>query len=128
MHSGRHDLLSPSPWPATVAYPLTVSGHLQVMAEDGWGSVCSESFDLKDANKACKELGHKNLNGQTLWVQSPGIGSAALRAELPDIKFIGGCCRHGDPEETMFYKCGAEGAPKCTKCDDVVVLTFGSEP
>jgi cysteine-rich repeat protein len=115
-------------------WPLVVSGTLQVMSGDdqatcGWGSVCFDGFDLKDANNACEQIGLKYVEGAALFVQSPGIESVAVKGtKTPEIKFSGGCCQNGMPKTGLFYRCGVDAAAKCKRCDDAVVLTCGSDP
>ena len=35
------------------------AGRLQILISDEWGTVCSNSFDIADADVACRQLGYQ---------------------------------------------------------------------
>lgn len=117
------------PQPEAPAAPRTF-GTLEVMAEDGWGTVCAHGYDLKDANNACERVGAKYSGGKAMWVQTVEALPRDTRWD-PPVKFSGGCCQLGMPTEGMLYRCGVDEEAthdKCHLCEDVVHLTCSDEP
>ena len=73
-------------------------GRLEVLINGTWGTVCDNSWDLQDANVACRQLGYPNASGA---VQGGYYGRGTGPIYLDDLRCSGlernlGSCMHAD--------------------------------
>ena len=95
------------------------SGRVEVYYSSTWGTVCDESWDLRDANIVCRQLGfpdaiaanHSAAFGEgsgTIWLNNLGCRSSTTESTLFD-------CPHTIPE-----------VDECSHSNDAGVICGGT--
>ncbi|KFQ38483.1 Deleted in malignant brain tumors 1 protein, partial [Mesitornis unicolor] len=94
------------------------AGRVEVLYNNEWGTVCDDSWDLRDAAVVCQELGC----GVALSAQnSARFGWGAGPIWLDDVRCTG--------QETSFFECQSEmwGIHNCHHGEDAGVVCAGRE-
>ncbi|XP_064604274.1 scavenger receptor cysteine-rich domain superfamily protein-like isoform X1 [Liolophura sinensis] len=95
--------------------PTALSGRLEVMLDETWGSVCDDSWDNNDARVVCRQLGY--CGGLATIQQYFGSGSIHQPIHLDDVMCSG--------EEASLFQCPLEtsvGQHNCEKSEDAGVF------
>ncbi len=97
-----------------VGGPTSYSGRLSIYHNGEWGSICDHGFFDKEANIACKELGHTGGRARRGAIYGQGDGRIWLDALD---------CSNADFNGTRLMKChhGGWGNHDCTHKDDVSI-------
>ncbi|XP_075392928.1 soluble scavenger receptor cysteine-rich domain-containing protein SSC5D isoform X2 [Tenrec ecaudatus] len=107
-----------SPHLRLVAGPSRCSGRLEVWHAGRWGTVCDDSWDLRDANVVCRELGCGGAQRPDPPAGRFGWGSGPIW--LDDVACVG--------TEASFSACPATpwGKHNCAHNEDVGVICTGT--
>ncbi|XP_074666362.1 scavenger receptor cysteine-rich domain-containing protein DMBT1-like isoform X1 [Strix aluco] len=99
--------------------PNRCAGRVEVLHEQQWGTVCDDSWDLKDAKVVCQQLGC----GTAVSVPHQAhFGPGSDPIWLDDVECTG--------TETTFSQCGLRswGLHNCNHEEDAGVVCSGTDP
>lgn len=108
-----------SPQLRLVAGPSRCSGRLEVWHSGRWGTVCDDSWDLRDSAVVCRELGCGGARQPDPAAGRFGWGAGPIW--LDDVRCVG--------TETSLFQCPAApwGKHNCAHNEDVGVTCAGKE-
>jgi len=98
--------------------PLT--GRVEIFHDNQWGTICSDDWDVHDADIACKQLGFSQAT-QAFGGASHGEGAGPI--------WMAGVACTGN--ESFLYECNHSGwgNNNCTHCNDASVqCSYGMSP
>ena len=98
--------------------PSRVNGRVEVFYKDQWGTVCDDSWDIKDANVVCRQLGYEYA---VRALQGSDVPDGSGQIWLDDVHCTGNeknlsSCSHGgwgnhncDHSEDAGVECSSTG-------------------
>ncbi|CAB3997370.1 deleted in malignant brain tumors 1 -like, partial [Paramuricea clavata] len=100
------------------------TGRVEVLHNGQWGTICDDSWDIKDANVVCRQLGYKNAANA---LQGGQVPSGTGQIWLDDVTCTGSehsltSCSHGgwgnhncDHSEDAGVECSSTDVNECSR-------------